>query len=42
MITDTITDLLSVAQEHEQRKALGFSERSGIADLHPNATTGSA
>ena len=30
MITHTIKDLLSVAREHEQRKALGFIERSGM------------
>ena len=30
MITHTIKDLLSIAREHEQRKALGFVERSGM------------
>ncbi len=30
MITHTIKDLLSIAAEHEQRKALGFIERSGM------------
>ena len=30
MITHTIKDLLSVAREHEQRKAVGFIERSGM------------